>query len=527
MSFFRNSGEKIYLASTVAVLGIVLGLFIAVFARAMPNLGGFATGQLSSATEDRLSMGNHPHQKTHIRVLGDTFSGYSTFRDATFQSALMAAGIELTYADEFEQSVRAQELNKNADIVVTTLDQFLQQQPAGKIVGLIDRTVGADAVVLNTQQYPELTSLESLKRLVDQAKETDKPLSIAFAADTPSEYLALVLDTKFEAFDLDDFELKELADASEVWEKMQDPQHAIAIGILWEPFVTQATDQNNAILLSSQDAPEAIIDVIVASDSLLESSPDVVSKFLEIYYRRIDASVQDAGLLEAQIAADGDLSPADATQIISGIDFFTAVEAQQWLSDGTLANRIDATAAVLAFSERISSVPRDISTLVSTSEIEIAARNSRVLAGLLENQPELAKRMMGEGQTVEATPQTVTTADIGNLTIEGQISFEIGTAQLTPASQTTLSKLAQQIKEFNQDTVALKIIGHTSSVGSANRNLQLSNLRAQAVASYLRKQGLKHKFQAEGKGATQPLPNTPPNDPKNQRTEIRLVRVNS
>ncbi|MEO1351206.1 MAG: phosphate ABC transporter substrate-binding/OmpA family protein [Cyanobacteria bacterium J06635_15] len=525
MSFFRSSGEKIYVASTIAVLGIVLGLFVAVFARAKPDLGGFATGQLSPATKNQFSMGSNPHKKTQIRVLGDTFSGYSTFRDANFQSALRAAGIELTYADEFEQSVRAQELNNNADIVVTTLDQFLQQQPAGKIVGLIDRTVGADAIVLNTQQYPELTSLESLKLLVDQAKGEGKSLSIAFAADTPSEYLALVLDTKFEAFELDDFELKELTDASEVWEKMQDPEQAIAIGILWEPFVAQATERGNTVLLSSQDAPEAIIDVIVASDQLLESSPVIVSKFLEAYYRRIDASVQDAALLETQIAADGQLSAADANKIISGIDFFTAVEAQQWLNDGTLADRIESTAAVLAFSERITGVPRDVVSLLSTSEIAIAAKNSRAIAALLTDQPDLAKRMMGEGQTVEATPQAVTTADIGNLAIEGQINFKIGTAQLTPESQATLTKLAQQIKEFNQDTVALKIIGHTSSVGAAERNQQLSKLRAQAVASYLRKQGLKHRFQAEGKGATQPLPNTPPADPKNQRTEIRLVRV--
>ncbi|MEO0455706.1 MAG: phosphate ABC transporter substrate-binding/OmpA family protein [Cyanobacteria bacterium P01_A01_bin.114] len=493
--------------------------------KVIPDLGVFSNSAPAPAPKDKPLTNSNRQEKSSIKILGDTFSGYSTFRDTEFQANLSEAGIEVTYADEFDQSVRSQQLNQDADIIVTTLDQFLQQQPTGKIVGLIDRTVGADAVVLNTQQYPELKSLESLKTLVDQAKQAGQSLSIAFAADTPSEYLALILDTKFEAFDLADFELKELADASEVWEHMQDPQQAIAVGILWEPFIAQATDQGNAILLSSKDAPEAIIDVIVASDQLIESSPDLVSTFLEAYYRRIDASVQDAGLLKAQIAADGELSDTDADQIISGIDFFTAVEAQKWMTDGTLANRIEATAAVLAFSNRISAVPKDTAPLLSVSQIDIAARNSQALAELLTDQPDVAKRLMGEGQTVAAESQAAATADIGNLTVEGQITFEIGTAQLTQESQTTLNKLAQQIKEFNEDTVALRIIGHTSSVGSADRNQELSNSRAQAVARHLRQQGLKHKFQAEGKGSTQPLPNTPEADPKNQRTEIRLVRI--
>ncbi|MEM9904094.1 MAG: phosphate ABC transporter substrate-binding/OmpA family protein [Cyanobacteria bacterium P01_D01_bin.44] len=519
------------LASSVAVLGILISIFVAQFMKVMPQIGiNLADPAESTVKNERPKASTRAtwtarQEQSSIKVLGDTFSGYSTFRAAEFQANLNEVGIELTYANEFDQELRAQQLSKEADIVVTTLDQFLQQQPAGKIVGLIDRTVGADAVVLNTQQYPELKSLETLKTLVEKAKKEGKSLSIAFAADTPSEYLALVLDTRFEAFDLDDFELRELADASEVWEKMQDSQQSIAVGILWEPFVAQATDQGNTVLLSSKDAPESIIDVIVASNKLLESSPDVVSTFLEAYYRRIDASVQDAALLEAQIATDGEISATDAAKIISGIDFFTAVEAQKWLTDGTLASRMESTAAVLAFSKRISSVPKDIEALLSLAEIEIAARNNRALAEFLKDQPDVAKRLMGEGQTVAAEPQAVTTADIGNLAIEGQITFEVGTAQLTSESQTALNDLAQKIKEFNKNTVAVRIIGHTSSGGGADRNQELSDLRAQAVASYLRKQGLEHTFQAEGKGATQPLPNTPAADPKNQRTEIRLVRV--
>jgi outer membrane protein OmpA-like peptidoglycan-associated protein len=55
---------------------------------------------------------------------------------------------------------------------------------------------------------------------------------------------------------------------------------------------------------------------------------------------------------------------------------------------------------------------------------------------------------------------------------------------------------------------------------SRDLNQQLSQQRAEIVASYLRLQGLKHSIKAEGKGFSQPLPGIPPSDHRNQRTEI-------
>ena len=170
---------------------------------------------------------------TQLTLLGDTFSGYSTFRNEAFNATLKEAVSEIYYADEFEQALRSEQFAKcNADLIVTTLDQYLQQQPQGKIIGLLDRTVGADAVVLNSKKYPELNSLLDLNKVQAQA---GGQLSIAYAVDTPSEYLALVLDTRFDAFNLSDFELKPVAAASEAWALMQDPNENIAIAVLWEP----------------------------------------------------------------------------------------------------------------------------------------------------------------------------------------------------------------------------------------------------------------------------------------------------
>jgi len=112
-------------------------------------------------------------------------------------------------------------------------------------------------------------------------------LSIVFASDTPSDYLALVLSTKFESFKLSDFQLKRVADASEAWEMLQDPKENVAVAIVWEPYVTRARKQGYTVVLSSRDTPGVIVDAIVASNRLLQSQPDKVSELLSVYYRRI------------------------------------------------------------------------------------------------------------------------------------------------------------------------------------------------------------------------------------------------
>ncbi|MEO1404802.1 MAG: OmpA family protein, partial [Cyanobacteria bacterium J06635_1] len=65
-----------------------------------------------------------------------------------------------------------------------------------------------------------------------------------------------------------------------------------------------------------------------------------------------------------------------------------------------------------------------------------------------------------------------------------------------------------------------------SKTGSAALNQQLSQQRAQVVVNYLKQQGVGNNIVAEGKGFNEPLAGVAPADAKNQRTEIRLVRVN-
>ncbi|AFY75191.1 outer membrane protein/peptidoglycan-associated (lipo)protein [Synechococcus sp. PCC 7502] len=467
-----------------------------------------------------------------VKLLGDTFSGYSTFRNSTFLETLKGAGIKLAYGDEFDQAKRAKLLNEGqADLLVTTLDQFIKQKPNGKIIGLIDRTVGADAVVLNTPKYPQLKSLIDLNQLVQEKRRNGQKLKITFAGDTPSEYLAFVLSTKFEAFNLTDFEVQKVSDASEAWQLLQDPKQNVAIAVIWEPFVTQARQKGYIVVLSSKDAPTTIVDVLVASNRLITSQSELLTKLLETYYRRIDTNGRDLSQLQTQIAQDGKLEPKDAAAVLQGIDFFTAIEAKRWMTDDTLSKRIGATAAVLSLAGQLEQIPTDTKGLYTEKFLSKAAENTQVLIDLVRaTDPDLAERLTGNRKL--NTPELKLSANqifkaqsIGNLEVRGEVKFSSGSAQLANQSQQTLNQLAKEIGEFSPQTVAVRVIGHTSQTGDLQTNQILSQDRAQVVVDYLRRRGVKHNILAEGKGFSQLLPNILPSDARNQRTEIRLVRV--
>ncbi|MBT9311083.1 OmpA family protein [Leptothoe kymatousa TAU-MAC 1615] len=459
-------------------------------------------------------------------ILGDTFSGYSTFRAPEFNAELEQSDISLRFENEFDQATRAARLEDGtADLIVTTLDQYLKHEPDGKIVGLIDRTVGADAVVLNTPKYPNLKSLNDLSQLVADGN----PLSLAYAADTPSEFLAQVLDIRFDGFNLSDFNHIKVAEASEAWKELQTSKADIAVAVLWEPFVSQAREGGHTVVLSSQDAPTAILDVIVASDQLIWEEQQKLTEFLSTYYRRMDQAIQDDSPLKTLIQTDGDLSEAQTDLVIDGIDFFTSIEAGRWMEDGTLAKRIDATAAILVLSGQMTDVPIAEELYNNQFMAEAVANTESLIAMVEADNPELAGFLRGDtGKTsAELTPEAIQASQpIGDLDFKGEIKFEVGSVAIAQESQQALTELANEIKEFNTETVAIQIIGHTSQTGGAAENQRLSQARAEAVVAYLKSKAVKHNISAEGKGFSELLPAIPPADPRHQRTEIRLVRIN-
>jgi outer membrane protein OmpA-like peptidoglycan-associated protein len=113
-------------------------------------------------------------------------------------------------------------------------------------------------------------------------------------------------------------------------------------------------------------------------------------------------------------------------------------------------------------------------------------------------------------------------AQIEPASVDLNVQFSTGSAQLTPAAMRTLNELGKALSSATLAQYHFRIEGHTDTVGTADANKALSERRAEAVVSYLSsKFGVdKSRLQAEGLGEESLLVPTP-----DQTAEIRNRRV--
>jgi OmpA-OmpF porin, OOP family len=268
------------------------------------------------------------HDGSTLVIEGDAWSGYAPFRDP---DALLAdTDLTAMYVDQPCQAARAADITSGrADIALTTLDQYILHEPEGTIVGVIDQSQGADALVMT----PDLNSIDDLPALIEEyAAQGRKPV-IAYTANSPSEMLLDELSNTYEELRLDDFELAPV-DSSETALEMLKRDDA-ELAVVWEPDTSAAVASGRKIALSSKDVPNSIVDVIVASDDLVKSDPSTVQKLVEAYYAKMDSYLNDPnqGALRALIAEDGGLTSDDAEKVIDGITLYGTAEASAFLND--------------------------------------------------------------------------------------------------------------------------------------------------------------------------------------------------
>jgi len=268
------------------------------------------------------------HDDTTLVVEGDAWSGYAPFRDPEL---LQGTEYSLLYVDQVCQGVRHADLTAGrADFAVTTLDQYLLNNPDGTVVGIIDQSVGADALVLGTGNHDELDNIDDIPALVEQFASAGRKPKLAYTANSPSEMLLNELANTAEELTLADFELVPVDQSLTAYEMLEDDD--VQLAVVWEPETTAARAAGHTVTLSSADVPHSIVDVIVASDRLIERDPNAVQAVVTAFYTRMDQLLADPAALQAFYATDGQLDPEVAQQLIAGIKLYGTTEAAEYLN---------------------------------------------------------------------------------------------------------------------------------------------------------------------------------------------------
>ncbi|GGG51486.1 OmpA family protein [Hymenobacter glacieicola] len=97
------------------------------------------------------------------------------------------------------------------------------------------------------------------------------------------------------------------------------------------------------------------------------------------------------------------------------------------------------------------------------------------------------------------------------------VLFKLGTAELLPESRPALEQLAAELKAH--PLLKLRVAGHTDKIGEPQKNLVLSEQRAEAVKAELIKAGVEaSRISTIGYGDSRPLYPSP--DARNRRVEV-------
>ncbi len=104
------------------------------------------------------------------------------------------------------------------------------------------------------------------------------------------------------------------------------------------------------------------------------------------------------------------------------------------------------------------------------------------------------------------------------------VQFDVSKATLRPSSFKDLQELIEYMR--TKKTEKIEIGGHTDSSGIEEKNVLLSQERADAIKAYLVKAGIAaDNIIAKGYGSSQPISDnqTPEGKAKNRRTEVRRI----
>lgn len=143
-------------------------------------------------------------------------------------------------------------------------------------------------------------------------------------------------------------------------------------------------------------------------------------------------------------------------------------------------------------------------------------------AGSYMDKQERALRQQTAGTGIEVQRQ----GDVIKLEMPSAVTFDVNLSTLQPQFMPALNKVAQTLGEYQSTYVAVD--GYTDSTGGDALNMRLSQARADAVANYLKGNGVSAaRIMATGYGPAHPVASNASEEGRaqNRRVEIKLTPI--
>jgi len=136
----------------------------------------------------------------------------------------------------------------------------------------------------------------------------------------------------------------------------------------------------------------------------------------------------------------------------------------------------------------------------------------------------IGRRMDKAAEEMQRELPNATVERVGEgikITFGSDILFDVNKYDLKPQTQRDLTEFAQTLKKYEDTDIVIE--GHADATGSDDLNLRLSRQRADEVARFMQKQGVRSgRVDEKGYGESQPIAS---NDSESGRQKNRRVEI--
>lgn len=459
-------------------------------------------GRLEGAT------GSASQYREELAVAADSFSGYAVLRSEALRQQMKSRQTRYTVLDDKgDVTGRLKALRDGkVQFAAFTVDSLLLAGARagdfpGTIVLVIDETRGSDAMVAPAGGVKSLQELNAADA------------RIVVTPNSPSEFLARVVVAHFNLPNLPENWMVSADGPAAVFNQLRSARPAEKKAfVLWEPYVARALAQPGThVLLDSSKLKGYIVDVLVAGREFLRDHPDRVQQFVEAYCRAAYVYAQQPAGFQRLVQEDArqtgaeSLDEAQARQVVQGIRWKNTLEnyvhfglAKATADGGSdyLEDIITRVVEVLRKTRALAADPLEgkYNGLFYDQILQAMQRGQFHPGRGADPLPGVAAAA-GPDEQVRAehamaaltTEQWQQLQPVGELRAE-PVVFGRGSAGIGVASERDLQALARRLQSLPQFYV--RIIGQTRAEGDADANRQLAQARADAVAQYLRTQGI-------------------------------------
>ncbi|MCE4553407.1 OmpA family protein [Pelomonas cellulosilytica] len=276
-----------------------------------------------------------------------------------------------------------------------------------------------------------------------------------------------------------------------------------------------------ALMAGCASAPTVTPGLTQARSTVRSAEADpAVLKYAALDVKKASESLKRAEQLSADRAAPADI---DSAAYVASTQARTAMALAKAQTDE------DAIKTAEADRERAradANAARARNAQAQAADAQIAAANANADAVAARQQAATAQAQAADLQR-ELQDLQARQTDRGMLVTLGDVLFEFGRADIKPAAQGAITKLAHYLNQHPDRRVLIE--GFTDSVGSDQANLTLSQRRSQAVADALRAQGVDpSRVDTRGYGEAYPVASNSSSSDRamNRRVEVYISNDN-